>query len=150
MPRSSSRSAPSRAPPRRAATPPPSTRAAPPPAPAHHAPPPAYPQQGGGGGGMFSGLMGSVATGMAMGTGSAVAHRAVDGLMGPRTVSVEAQPAAAAGSPLAAAPGAEACGNQNKAFNDCLENYNDISKCQFYFDMLQQCKNGMPQQQAQF
>ena len=30
--------------------------------------------------------MGSVVTGMAMGTGSAVAHRAVDSMMGPRQV----------------------------------------------------------------
>eukprot|EP00352_Strombidinopsis_acuminata_P002693 CAMPEP_0176382344 /NCGR_PEP_ID=MMETSP0126-20121128/32620_1 /TAXON_ID=141414 ORGANISM="Strombidinopsis acuminatum, Strain SPMC142" /NCGR_SAMPLE_ID=MMETSP0126 /ASSEMBLY_ACC=CAM_ASM_000229 /LENGTH=128 /DNA_ID=CAMNT_0017746739 /DNA_START=20 /DNA_END=406 /DNA_ORIENTATION=+ len=35
-------------------------------------------------GGMASGLMGSLATGMAMGTGSAIAHRAIDGMMGPR------------------------------------------------------------------
>jgi hypothetical protein len=33
-----------------------------------------------------AGLMGSVVTGMAMGTGSAVAHRAVDSMMGPRQV----------------------------------------------------------------
>mmetsp|Transcript_28489 Transcript_28489/g.20581 ORF Transcript_28489/g.20581 Transcript_28489/m.20581 type:complete len:91 (-) Transcript_28489:156-428(-) len=33
---------------------------------------------------MGSGLMGSLATGMAMGTGSAIAHRAVDSMMGPR------------------------------------------------------------------
>lgn len=35
---------------------------------------------------VLPGLMGSVVTGMAMGTGSAVAHRAVDSMMGPRQV----------------------------------------------------------------
>jgi len=35
---------------------------------------------------LAAGLMGSVVTGMAMGTGSAVAHRAVDSMMGPRQV----------------------------------------------------------------
>jgi hypothetical protein len=46
-----------------------------------------------------AGLMGSVVTGMAMGTGSAVAHRAVDSMMGPRQVEhVHANaPAAAPG-----------------------------------------------------
>jgi hypothetical protein len=52
---------------------------------------------------MFSGLMGSVVTGMAMGTGSAVAHRAVDSMMGPRemTIKHENEPAAAAPQPVA-------------------------------------------------
>lgn len=43
---------------------------------------------GGGGGGMMGGLMGSLVTGAAMGTGSAMAHRAVDSFMGPRETSV--------------------------------------------------------------
>ncbi|KAK9799410.1 hypothetical protein WJX73_005404 [Symbiochloris irregularis] len=69
------RSAPMRSP-----SPPPSrshtsqARSPPPPAPRHSAPPPA---QSGGGGGMLSGLGGMVAQGMALGTGSALAHRAI-------------------------------------------------------------------------
>lgn len=39
------------------------------------------PQQGGG---MLSGLGGMVAQGMALGTGSALAHRAVDSVLGSR------------------------------------------------------------------
>ena len=44
------------------------------------------PQQpmGMGGSGMGSGLMGTMATGMALGAGSAVGHRAVDAMLGPR------------------------------------------------------------------
>ena len=34
------------------------------------------------GGGMGGGLMGAVATGMAMGTGSAIAHTAINSMMG--------------------------------------------------------------------
>ena len=45
--------------------------------------------------------MGSVVTGMAMGTGSAIAHRAVDGMMGPRQVEHVHTPAPAA-APAAA------------------------------------------------
>merc|ERR1719231_1111962 len=36
----------------------------------------------------MSGLMGSMASGMAMGTGMAVANRAVDAVMGPRQTEV--------------------------------------------------------------
>lgn len=59
-------------------------------------------------------------TGMAFGTGSAVAHRAVDAIMGPRTIQHETVGESAA-APAAAAPslgGAEACGPHNKAFQD--------------------------------
>merc|ERR1719343_1545519 len=75
----------SSAPPRRAPAPAapapaaPAVRAPPPapaPAPAAAAPAPS------GGGGMLSGLGGMVAQGMAMGTGSALAHQAVNSLMG--------------------------------------------------------------------
>jgi len=57
---------------------------------------------GGGGGGMLSGLGGMVMQGMAMGTGSAIAHRAVDSVMGPRQVehvhTGQEAPAPAAGA----------------------------------------------------
>ena len=76
-----------------------------------------------------------------MGTGSAMAHRAVDSVMGPRTMHVEAAPAAEA-APMASA-GAAACANQMKAFNECLgSSEGSIANCQFYFDALQQCKRG--------
>ncbi|XP_074299894.1 uncharacterized protein LOC141631071 [Silene latifolia] len=35
----------------------------------------------------------------------------------------------------------DACGIHSKAFQDCLNSYgSDISKCQFYLDMLSECK----------
>ena len=78
--RSKTRSAAARAPARKA-----STRAAPPPAKAPGAAPPAA-APAGGGGGMLSGLGGMIAQGMMFGTGSAIAHRAVDAVAGPRQV----------------------------------------------------------------
>ena len=93
------------------------------------------------GGGMMSGIMGSIVqgarcflnprcdvilvlfgqwktnnspTGAAMGTGSAMAHRAVDSMMGPRTVIHENAPAAAP-APMSSSA-ADACGNHMTAF----------------------------------
>ena len=60
-------------------------------------------------------------TGMAFGTGSAVAHRAVDAVMGPRTIQHETvvSEAAAAAAPTASSMGgADACNIHTKAFQD--------------------------------
>ncbi|KAG0606503.1 hypothetical protein M758_9G146100 [Ceratodon purpureus] len=124
----------------------PVARSAPPPAPVHQAHPPAMPQQSGGGG-MLSGIGSTIAQGLAFGTGSAVAHRAVDSVMGPRTVVHEhaggpAESGGAAAQPVAA----DACVNQSKAFQDCVNaNNSDIGKCQFYVDMLNECRRGSQQ-----
>ncbi|KAM7251396.1 hypothetical protein ACFE04_023279 [Oxalis oulophora] len=124
----------------------PAPRAAPRPAPqpAHHAPPPAVAQSGGGGS-MLGGIGSTIAQGLAFGTGSAVAHRAVDAVMGPRSVQHElvgAEAAAPASAPATnSLMGSDACSNQNKSFQDCLNAYgSDISKCQFYLDMLSECR----------
>ncbi|XP_031114456.1 coiled-coil-helix-coiled-coil-helix domain-containing protein 10, mitochondrial-like isoform X2 [Ipomoea triloba] len=130
--RSSGRSAPRPAP-----------RRAPPPAPVNHAPPPA-PVQSSGGGSMLGNIGSTIAQGMAFGTGSAVAHRAVDAVMGPRTVQHEmvGGPAPDAQAPTTnSVGGSDACGMHTKAFQDCLNSSgNDISKCQFYMDMLSECR----------
>uniref|UniRef100_A0A7C9DLY7 CHCH domain-containing protein n=1 Tax=Opuntia streptacantha TaxID=393608 RepID=A0A7C9DLY7_OPUST len=114
----------------------------PPPAPVSHAPPPA-PASASSGGSMLGSLGATVAQGMAFGTGSAVAHRAVDAVMGPRTIQHEAvvsEAAAAAPAPASSSIG-DACGIHSKAFQDCINSYgSDISKCQFYLDMLNECK----------
>ncbi|KAL8188955.1 hypothetical protein R6Q57_029475 [Mikania cordata] len=111
-----------------------------PPAPVHHAPPPA-PVQSSGGGSMLGGIGSTIAQGMAFGTGSAVAHRAVDAVMGPRTIQHETVAAAA---PETAAPSSsysDACGMHYKAFQDCINSSgSDIGKCQFYMDMLSECR----------
>lgn len=105
--------------------------------------------QSGGGGGFLSGLMGSVAQGAALGTGSAIAHRAVDSLMGPRGGSSEAAPAAApapAAPEMYAAPqqsAEERCAQQAKAFAECMSRQSgDMGACQFYFEAMQSCKRG--------
>ncbi|XP_057541552.1 uncharacterized protein LOC130820259 [Amaranthus tricolor] len=111
------------------------------PQPVHNAPPPA-PVQASSGGSMLSGIGSTIAQGMAFGTGSAVAHRAVDAVMGPRTIQHETVVTeAAASAPAPTNSAGEACGIHSKAFQDCLNNYgSDISKCQFYLDMLNDCR----------
>ncbi|PNX76940.1 cox19-like chch family protein [Trifolium pratense] len=117
----------------------PAPRAAPRPAPVNHAPPPANVQSGGGGG-----MMGMIGQGMALGAGSELAHRAVSAVMGPRTVQHEVvgnEAAVAAPAPTANSFGGDACNDKSKAFQDCINYYgSDISKCQFYMDMLAECK----------
>ncbi|KAJ0010453.1 hypothetical protein Pint_33468 [Pistacia integerrima] len=120
-------------------------RRSPPPPPVQHAPSPAPAQSGGGGGSMLGGIGSTIAQGMAFGTGSAVAHRAVDAVMGPRTIqheTVVSEAAAAAPSPTTnSLAGPDACGIHSKAFQDCINNFgNDLSKCQFYMDMLAECR----------
>ncbi|TKY71516.1 hypothetical protein E2542_SST00248 [Spatholobus suberectus] len=118
-----------------------SARSAPRPAPqpVKYAPPSA-PAQSGSRGSLF----GTVAEGMAFGAGSAVAHRAVDSVFGPRTIqheTVATGPPAAAPAPTANSFGDGACNVHSKAFQDCLNSYGtDISKCQFYVDMLAECR----------
>ncbi|KAH9657476.1 CHCH domain-containing protein [Citrus sinensis] len=114
----------------------------PPPKPVHHAPPPAPAQSGGS---MLGGIGSTIAQGMAFGTGSAVAHRAVDAVVGPRTIQHETVVSEAAASAPASGTNsfasADACGIHSKAFQDCINNFgNDISKCQFYMDMLAECR----------
>lgn len=62
-----------------------------------------------------------LSSGMAFGTGSAMAHRAVDAVMGPRTIQHEAvvtEATAAAATPMGNAVGSDACGLHSKAFQD--------------------------------
>nr|DAD22162.1 TPA_asm: hypothetical protein HUJ06_023625 [Nelumbo nucifera] len=58
---------------------------------------------------------------MAFGTGSAVAHRAVDAVLGPRTIqheTVVSEAAAAAPAPTMNNVGSDACNIHSKAFQD--------------------------------
>ncbi|PON71814.1 Cox19-like CHCH family protein [Parasponia andersonii] len=56
--------------------------------PVHHAFPLAPAQQGGGGS-LLGGIGSTVAQGMAFGIGSVVTHRAIDAVLGPRTIQHE-------------------------------------------------------------
>ncbi|EYU18400.1 hypothetical protein ABFS82_02G052900 [Erythranthe guttata] len=133
MPRRSSGGRSSRPAPRPAAR-------SPPPQKVNNAPPPAV--QTGSGGSMLGGIGSTIAQGLAFGTGSAVAHRAVDAVMGPRTIQHETVSSEAAGAPAPTSMGgSDACGMHTKAFQDCLNTSgSDISKCQFYMDMLADCR----------
>jgi len=82
-------------------------------------------------------------TGAAMGTGSAMAHRAVDSFMGPRETKVVHEHAQAApATPQVAMPAADGpCADRVKAFADCMSRSNgDMTACSMYFDAMQQCK----------
>lgn len=74
-------------------------------------------------------------TGMALGTGSALAHRAVDSVLGSR--HPEPAQAQAAAQQIAATPD-EPCANFAKTFADCMSDSNgELEACRYYFDKLQ-------------
>jgi len=90
-----------------------------------------------------SGLMGSIGStimqGMAFGTGSAIANRAVDAVVGPRTVVHEHSNNAQAAAAPSAAP--SRCMDESTNFNTCMrDNGNNASSCSFYYDSLSQCQ----------
>lgn len=142
--RTAPRAAPARAPPAPAA---PARAAAPPPPPPPAPMPAAAPPAPMGGGGMMSGLMGSMASGMAMGTGMAVANRAVDSVLGPRQTEVvhrheggDAAHPAAAPTPAPAAD-TQKCFNEKSWMEQCMQQSNgDIQNCNYYADLLKQCQ----------
>lgn len=98
---------------------------------------------------MLSGLGATIAQGMAFGTGSAIAHRAVGAIAGsfggsdtpaaaPQAAVAQQQPQASSYS----APSQEKCSVDLQAFNNCMqENRGSVQACDFYFQALQQCQN---------
>jgi coiled-coil-helix-coiled-coil-helix domain-containing protein 10 len=98
----------------------------------------------------MSGFLGSVMHGAALGTGSAMAHRAMDSVMGPRTVVHEHQgaeggaEAAPASSSFAAQQQHQpqgACAQQAVKFAECVEKTGgDMTACEYYLSALQACK----------
>lgn len=112
------------------------------------APRPAAPPAGrssSGGGGMMPGLGATVAQGMAFGTGSAIAHRAVGAVANGISGGGGGAPAddvAASGAPAAshASPDAPACGIETDKFYECLDKHGGaIGECQWLFDAMMQC-----------
>ena len=84
----------------------------------------------------MSGLMGSMASGMAAGTGMAIANRAVDAVMGPRQTEVvhrhEGAPPAATSQPQ--------CQFQQDQLAQCMKSSSDASSCQSFMDALKACQ----------
>jgi hypothetical protein len=99
---------------------------------------------------MMSGLAGSVMHGMASGVGWSMASRAVDAVVGPRTVEMVHRNETA--SPDSAAPQRQVlpasgvCQIQQDQVNQCVQHASDISYCQSYFEALKQCQQS-PQTQ---
>lgn len=116
------------------------------PAPAPSTSTPAPVQQSSGGG-MLSGIGSTIAQGMAFGTGSAIAHRAVGAVAGSLSGGGEAAPADQAAAPMQQEQGQQmamqggACGNDKQLFFDCLKaNNGDAQSCSFLYEQLQQCQ----------
>ena len=111
----------------------------------------------------MSGIMGTVATGMAFGAGSEVGHQAVRSLMGggghgghapaqeaPQQQQYMEQPA----QQQYAAPQQmqqqqeNPCQRFNLSFVQCIKtNANEVSLCQQYMDMLTQCEKDLKMNQ---
>eukprot|EP00428_Durinskia_dybowskii_P015943 CAMPEP_0170212576 /NCGR_PEP_ID=MMETSP0116_2-20130129/5906_1 /TAXON_ID=400756 /ORGANISM="Durinskia baltica, Strain CSIRO CS-38" /LENGTH=159 /DNA_ID=CAMNT_0010463115 /DNA_START=96 /DNA_END=575 /DNA_ORIENTATION=+ len=126
-----------------------------------HAPPapapasvPAPMQQSSGGGGMLSGIGSTIAQGMAFGTGSAIAHRAVGAVAGAFTGGGEAAPAEpvqqAVQTPIQQNAQIQGvCAQDKQMFYECLQvNRGDQQACSFLYEQLQQCQR--QQDQVQF
>mmetsp|Transcript_63791 Transcript_63791/g.75490 ORF Transcript_63791/g.75490 Transcript_63791/m.75490 type:complete len:157 (-) Transcript_63791:193-663(-) len=121
---------------------------APTPAPA----PPAPMQQAPSGGGMLSGIGSTIAQGMAFGTGSAIAHRAVGAVAGSMSGGGDApaqqhdQQIAAPQQDMMPNANAGACAQDKTMFYECLQqNKGDQQSCAFLYDMLKECQRNETQ-----
>jgi len=81
--------------------------------------------------------MGSMAQGMAMGTGMSMANRAVDAVMGPRQTEVVHTNQSAAAPPAA---GPAKCSDESSWVKQCFDNGGNAESCQYYADLLKQCQ----------
>jgi coiled-coil-helix-coiled-coil-helix domain-containing protein 10 len=108
-------------------------------------------QQSSGGGGMLSGIGSTIVQGMAFGTGSAIAHRAVGAVAGGFGGSSDAAPQQAAASAPEYAQGAMpsqaqdngACAMDKQMFYECLgQNKGDQQACNFLYEQLKTCQSG--------
>jgi hypothetical protein len=120
----------------------PATRA---PARAPAAAPPAPVQQSSGGG-MMSGIGSTIAQGMAFGTGSAIAHRAVGAAAGMMSGGDEAADQGMQQQQQQMAmntSGGDACQLDKQNFFECLKHNNgDQQSCQYFLDAMKNCQNG--------
>jgi len=93
----------------------------------------------------MSGIGGMVAQGMMFGAGSAIAHKAIDGVMGGSEGGeddgqVNQQEQSSTSSRQATGP----CGENKNMLYQCLETQaGSASACQYYFDSLAQCQEQM-------
>ncbi|GAX10587.1 hypothetical protein FisN_14Lh085 [Fistulifera solaris] len=111
---------------------------------------PAPMQQSSGGGGMLAGIGSTIAQGMAFGTGSAIAHRAVGavaGSFGGNSSNEAAAPVQQQPQPMSQQPmQGGVCAMDKQMFFDCLQqSKGDQESCRFLYDQLQQCQQNQTQ-----
>jgi hypothetical protein len=95
---------------------------------------------------MMSGIGSTIAQGMAFGTGSAIAHRAVGAVAGAMSGggSGEAAPVEQYSQPMQQQQQIQgACASDKQMFFECLQvNKGDQQSCSFLYDNLQACQRG--------
>lgn len=118
------------------------TRSAPRPTPPARAPAAHPPAQQSSGGGMLSGIGSTIAQGMAFGTGSAIAHRAVGAVANSfGGEEQQVQQVEAVQEPMHHQGLTGPCAQDKEMFFDCLKvNRGDQQACSFLYDQLQSCQ----------
>lgn len=103
---------------------------------------------------MLSGIGSTIAQGMAFGTGSAIAHRAVGAVAGSMSGDGggEAAPEYAQGAmpdqqqQQQQGGGTDVCAMDKSMFYDCLQqNKGDQQACQFLYEQLKECQQNATQ-----
>lgn len=99
---------------------------------------------------MLSGIGSTIVQGMAFGTGSAIAHRAVgavaESFSGSGSNNNEAAPAAAAPQYNTAPNANDVCGLDKTNFYDCLQqNQGDQMACNFLYEQMKSCQQNQMQ-----
>merc|ERR1712071_43193 len=101
-------------------------------------------KQASSGGGMLAGMGSTIVQGMAFGTGSAIAHRAVGAVAGSMGGGSEEAPQNEPSAPMEQSygqPGMQMCSDDKQMFFECLQmNKGDQQSCQFLYDALKECK----------
>ena len=91
----------------------------------------------------MGGLGGMLATGLAFGAGSAVAHTAVRSMMGGSNEHEQGQVQegqSGQGQTQQGQPQTQVCQNEMMNFSQCLQRNEDLSYCQNLGDMLKNCR----------
>ena len=76
-------------------------------------------------GGILHSIFGSIIQGAALGTGSQLAGRALDSLIGPKKIEIN---------------NSDKCSNEIDLYTNCINNNNDLTLCKNYFELLTQCR----------
>jgi len=75
--------------------------------------------------GIVNSIFGSIIQGAALGTGSQLAGRAIDSLIGPKKIEIN---------------NSEKCNNEIELYTKCINDNNDLTLCKDYFELLTKCR----------